>query len=260
MRWCQNIKGGIKTRCPGSERLPLPTPPAVYSELFKEHQRMLERNPWSPSSEVHVIISQLSSLGIFAIDMTSLWEHHASPSSNWALAWASIGVLICNAWLPTGPLGSQTKASEPALALLTSENQLIHPGQVSFIVNLCDLEQVFAASESPMEALYQSWTSDFYCGKLLQEETIFVHMHVPCTGTEKQNSNVPVLRSNGGVKILGMWKLVKLLERWTENRSMEIPLYFSAASGSKSFGLSWPLFLQPLCSENKTGRAPSQAG
>lgn len=63
-------------------------------------------------------------------------------------------------------------------------------------------------------------------------------MHVPCTGTEKQNSNVPVLRSNGGVKILGMWKLVKLLERWTENRSMEIPPYFSAASGSKSFGLS----------------------
>lgn len=236
MRWCQNIKGRIKTRCPGSEMLPLPTPPAVYSELFKEHHGMLERNPWSPSSEAHVIISQLSSLRIFAIDMTSLWEHHASPSSNWALAGASVGVLVCDGWLSTGPLGSQTKASELALALLASENQLLHPGQVSSIVSLCDLEQVFAPSESPMEGLYQSWTSDFYCGKLLQEETIFVHVHLPWTGTEKQNSSVPGLRSNGGVKILGMLKLVKPLERWTEHRSMEILLHFSAASGSKSLG------------------------
>lgn len=62
MRWCQDIKGGIITWHPDLEVLPLPTPAAVYSEAhFKEHQGLLDRNPCSPSSEVHVIISQLSS-------------------------------------------------------------------------------------------------------------------------------------------------------------------------------------------------------
>jgi hypothetical protein len=64
MRRCQDIKGGIRTWPPGLKILPLSTPPAVYSEtlFFKEHHGLLDGNPCSPSSEIHVIISQLSSL------------------------------------------------------------------------------------------------------------------------------------------------------------------------------------------------------
>lgn len=70
-------------------------------------------------------------------------------------------------------------------------------------------------------------------------------MHLPCASGKQRSRK---LKPNSW----GCWG-------WTQHRSLEILLNFSAVSGSKSLGYSWPLFLQPLCSENKARRGPSHA-
>ena len=78
--------------------------------------------------------------------MISLWEHHASSSSNWASAGANAGDLVWDGWIPTGSPGSQSKPSELALALagLWKSDQA---SWLNLFHHLCDLGQVFAASE-----------------------------------------------------------------------------------------------------------------
>lgn len=173
--------------------------------------------------------------------MISLWEHHAPPSSNWASAGANAGVPVCDGWIPAGSPGSQTKPGELALASADLWKSA-HAFRLNLFhcLSLCDFRQAFCCfwvqwRELNCISYNLISTPNFYCGKLLQGETAFVHMRLPCAGTEKASKALG-LKEHVGVKFLGMLKLMKLPERWTQNRSMEILLHFSAVSGSKCLG------------------------
>lgn len=162
--------------------------------------------------------------------MISLWEHHASSSSNWASAGANAGDLVWDGWIPTGSPGSQTKSSELALALA----DLWKWGQASWLNllhHLCDLGQVFAASEfEGRSRTVRPVTSLLLLsfGFLLWQDAEITLFTWTChvLGPRCRKARSLAVRSCGGVRFLwwggGMLKLMKLLEKRTQKRSREI--------------------------------------
>lgn len=154
--------------------------------------------------------------------MTSLWEYHASPSSNWALAGANVGVLVCDGclqvgspWLPNQgkwaglSFGSlKTSSSWPNLFLCLS----LWPwaslccfwvssgGTVWPILSLPVLNFWFPLWQIVLRRNHMCW-------------------HAPAMCWTENRRAWPL--GHGRVKALGMLKLVKLLERRTENRSID---------------------------------------
>lgn len=87
--------------------------------------------------------------------MTSLREHHASPSSNWALAEPMRGFWYVLGGSPQGPSGSQAEPCELALALADLCRQTSSCILAECLsLSLGDLGQVFSAPGSPVEELY----------------------------------------------------------------------------------------------------------
>lgn len=201
---------------------------------------MLERNPWSPSSEAHVIISQLSSLKDLPIDMTSLWEHHASPSGDWASAEANAGVLVCDGWHPAG---------SPCFPALTrciglSFDWLQLPGLCILPSPACclsDLEQVSAASGSPGKGVGP-------CVQAISRGDCIYSIYLPLGvgGTQRRSPWSQALQSCAWrSQVLGDNEAGETARKEGSEQKYR-NLHCSAACLEISW-LQMPLFLQPLC-------------
>lgn len=206
---------------------------------------MLDKSPWSPSSEAHVIISQVSSLK----DLFNRYDF-IMRASRLSQQWLSFGWSQCGGsgmcWVtpnqvPLAPNPSQV--SWPWLWLI-SENQLIHPVQISSIAPFPppqDRGQIFWVSNGGSWPAWSimSWilpNVSFLLWQIVTRDHIPSHARAMCRGrTEAEKQGLWFLGAAlGGVKCLGNLKPMKLLERWTPNSRLETLLHFSPAAGSKS--------------------------
>lgn len=172
--------------------------------------------------------------------MTSLREHHASPSSNWALAKPMRGFWYAMGGAQQGPPGSQAESCELALALA----DLCRPAPASWLKVFHCLSVTLDKSSQPLGLQWRNFMAYhiiinpkplmFIVASCYRRKPHLFTCTPPRAGTEKQKSKVPGLRSHGGVQFLGMLTLAKLLERWPGNRSAESPLHISAATCSAS--------------------------